>query len=190
MDDMAMAQYLALERELYEESIQNLEKKCTQLQQGTLQEYLDKCQDITNEVKQREDLAKLHYELELKNIQQLLEFDIQQAEHIYQEALENIEIEETRSKKQKMDPVPVPTQSNTVKPSRNPLCALLEDSSTDVKKNFNMTHLEYVTPCASEIAEQLLILQKRWQDAKTRAEAKDTGIHFCYFCIRFLLIIH
>jgi hypothetical protein len=169
-------------KDLIDKKILSLEKRLLDLHNNTLPEYVEKCAAFEAERQEQIHLATLHYDLQIKNVEQLLEFDLQQIE------------DEDREKKIKMQHRKrsftssiSSLQSSPASKYRSidpceykiPVISCEEDmieSFQVLEKNkkmcFNMGHMVHMESNVVTILEQLRHVRRAWLSAHSRLKSK------------------
>ncbi|RHY25586.1 hypothetical protein DYB32_008213 [Aphanomyces invadans] len=158
------AEYAALEKELYEESIRGLEDRLKDLQNGTLDEFVERCRAFEIGKTHEVDLANLHRTLLLQNISELLAFDLRQIEDGHNasvgelqsanppriDAAQHVEVEVPTF----ISPAPVTTHTD------DQLQQELEQFEYRKHLHFSMDHLKACVPSVTTIQHQLTTLRE------------------------------
>jgi hypothetical protein len=82
--ECSVTELLELERKMYQENIDRNQKIHEELRRGTLKEFRNKCQPFEDEQNKNLLRAKVRLQLNQKNINDLLEFELQQAKDVYE----------------------------------------------------------------------------------------------------------
>ncbi|ETV71064.1 hypothetical protein, variant 1 [Aphanomyces astaci] len=154
------AECVAMEKELYEESIRCLEARLKDLQNGTLDEFVERCKAFELAKTYRIDLAALHRKLLLRNIDELLAFDFQQIDDGFNASLEALQSTAPPNVAQQVEPVAEsPHATAVVTDSDDPVRHELKQLELEKHLHFSMDHVNTCLPAATAIQAQLQALR-------------------------------
>ncbi|KAF0692510.1 Aste57867_16418 [Aphanomyces stellatus] len=149
---------VAMEKELYEESIRVLEARLQDVENGTLPEFVNRCKEFEATKGRHIGIAKLHRDLLLQNIDELLQFDLQQIGDGYDAALEALstnppDIVEVEGP----PPIEYPTTAETDTDAH--LTDALAQSAMRKRIHFSLEHVQDILPTTETIQAQLQSLR-------------------------------
>ncbi|RHY92619.1 hypothetical protein DYB37_010690 [Aphanomyces astaci] len=151
---------VAMEKELYEESIRCLEARLKDLQNGTLDEFVERCKAFELAKTYQIDLAALHRKLLLRNIDELLAFDFQQIDDGFNASLEALQSTAPPNVAQQVEPVAEsPHATAVVTDSDDPVRHELKQLELEKHLHFSMDHVNTCLPAATVIQAQLQALR-------------------------------
>ncbi|KAH9101464.1 hypothetical protein LEN26_015683 [Aphanomyces euteiches] len=150
---------MAMEKELYEESIRVLEKRLVEVQNGSFSEYVERCREFEAAKNNAIDMAKLHRDLLLRNIQDLLDFDLQQIQDVFEASVEAlsthppdvIEIE---------GPPPADFETSLTIDTDAQLLQAFQESALRKYSHFNLDHIRTCLPRADDILSHCVSLRE------------------------------
>ncbi|KAG9414985.1 hypothetical protein AC1031_008407 [Aphanomyces cochlioides] len=150
---------MAMEKELYEESIRALEKRLVEVQNGSFSGYVERCREFEAAKNNAIDMAKLHRDLLLRNIQDLLNFDLQQIQDVFEASVEAlsthppdvIEIE---------GPPPADFETALTIDTDAQLLQAFQESALRKYSHFSLDHIRACLPRADDILSHCVSLRE------------------------------
>ncbi|KAI9917710.1 hypothetical protein PsorP6_012381 [Peronosclerospora sorghi] len=193
--ELNVRELLELERQIYQESIDRVLQQQKELNAGTLDDYVRRCQPFETERERELQVAQNQYHLSLQDAHTLFEFDMQLANDVFQSEKEQLKrnlLESTRRQRRRIEkrlqalkeglfdtkhsvkvrsaPVKYVKRDKAFKPDL--LEKQLRRAQRKTRKSFNFRHLSGgVLPTAERIVKDVVDECDKLQRNRAREEA-------------------